>query len=66
MNVHVNPTGENWVVESDTGTLAQAETKEEAIEAAREAGRQLGAERIIIHTADGMVEKEISLTPTAP
>lgn len=59
--LHVNPTGENWEVESTVGTVAQAETKEEAIEAAREAAVEHGAESIIVHTADGMVEKEITL-----
>ena len=67
--VHVNPTGENWEVESESGTLAQAETKAQAIDAAREAAPELGAERIVIHTGDGMVEREISLpspSQTAP
>ena len=57
--LHVNPTGENWEVESSVGTVAQAETKEEAIEAAREAAVEHQAESIIVHTSDGMVEKEI-------
>ena len=33
--LHVNPNGENWDVESTSGTLAQAESKQEAIEAAK-------------------------------
>jgi hypothetical protein len=57
--LHVNPSGENWDVESVVGTIAQAETKEEAIEAAREAAAEHRAESIIVHTSDGMVEKEI-------
>ena len=67
--VHVNPTGENWEVESESGTLAQAETKAQAIDAAREAAPELGADRIVIHTGDGMVEREIPLpsrSETAP
>ena len=61
-NLHVNPTGENWEVESDAATLAQAETKEQAIEAARDAAPELGADRIVVHTSDGLVEKEIPLS----
>lgn len=60
--LHVNPTGENWEVESSVGTVAQAETKEEAIQAAREAASEHQAEAIIVHTSDGMVEKEIPVT----
>jgi hypothetical protein len=62
-SVHVNLTGENWEVESDTGTLAQTETREEAMEAAREVARQIGAARIVVHTSDGLIEKEIELLP---
>jgi hypothetical protein len=64
-NVHVNPTGENWEVESEVATLAQAETKEQAIEAARDAAPEVGADRILVHTSDGLVEKEIPL-PLSP
>jgi uncharacterized protein DUF2188 len=57
--IHVSMTGENWEVESATTTLAQTETKEEAIEEARSAAAERHAESIVIHTSDGMVEKEI-------
>jgi hypothetical protein len=57
--LHVNPNGENWDVESAAGTLAQAETKQEAIEVAQEIAAEHGAEAIQVHTSDGMVEKEI-------
>lgn len=61
-SLHVSQTGENWEVEQETGgTVAQAETKEEAIEAAKEAAPSIGASEIVIHTADGRVEKEIPL-----
>ena len=61
--LHVSPTGENWEVEKESGaSVAQAETKEEAIEAAQEAASEEGASEIIIHTADGRVEKEIPLS----
>ncbi|RYD72340.1 MAG: DUF2188 domain-containing protein [Verrucomicrobiaceae bacterium] len=59
--LHVNPTGENWEVESAVGSVAQAETKHEAIEAAREAAAEHQAEAIVVHTYDGMVEQEIRL-----
>ena len=62
-SVHVNPTGEKWEVESDSATLAQAKTREEAIEATRDAARQIGAARILLHTADGLVEHEIKMAP---
>jgi predicted amidohydrolase YtcJ len=57
--IHVSMTGENWEVETDKQTLAQAETKEEALEAAREAAQAAQAEKIVVHTSDGMVEKEL-------
>jgi hypothetical protein len=61
--VHVSMIGENWEVESETATLAQAETKEEALEAAQEAARGEQAETIVVHTSDGMIEKEIPVKP---
>lgn len=61
--LHVNQTGENWEVENETGTLAQAETKQEAIEAARELASRMGAGKVIVHTADGLVESELSIDP---
>lgn len=57
--IHVSMTGENWEVETDKQTLAQAETKEEALEAAREAAEATGAEKIVVHTSDGMTETEL-------
>lgn len=60
--VHVSPTGENWEVESDAATLAQAESKQEAIEAAKEVAPQVDASAILVHTSDGRIEQEI---PTA-
>lgn len=66
--LHVNQIGENWEVESDSNTVAQAETKQEAIDAARELAPRLRAESIIVHTSDGMVESETRVggSPTAP
>jgi predicted RNase H-like HicB family nuclease len=61
--IHVNITGENWEVEGPAGTIAQAETKEEALEAAHEAAREQGAVAIKVHTSDGMVEQEIAVVP---
>ena len=57
--VHVSPTGENWEVENEAGTLAQAESKQEAIDAARDVAPEIAAATILIHTADGRVEQEI-------
>jgi diacylglycerol kinase family enzyme len=66
--LHINQTGENWEVESESSTVAQAETKQEAIEAAQEAAQELRAETIVVHTSDGMVEAEMQVTlkPEAP
>jgi predicted RNase H-like HicB family nuclease len=61
--LHVNPTGENWEVESEAGTLAQAETKQEAIEAAKEAAAEQNASEILVHTSDGMVESQLRVPP---
>ena len=57
--LHVNQTGENWEVESSLGTVAQAETKQEAIEAAKDVAPDHAAEEIVVHTSDGMVEAKI-------
>ncbi len=43
--VHVNPIGENWEVESDAGTLGQAETKQEAVELARTLAKRTARQR---------------------
>ena len=61
--LHINQTGENWEVESESSTVAQAETKQEAIEAAQEAAQELKAETIVVHTSDGMVESELRVPP---
>src|SRR3954471_18883526 len=63
--IHVSMTGENWEVESSTRTLAQAETKEEAIEEATAIAKEQPAEAVTIHTSDGMVEKEIRISKPA-
>jgi hypothetical protein len=55
----VNPIGENWEVESEAGTLGQAETKLEAEELATSLAKEVGAEKVAVHTSDGLVEKDI-------
>lgn len=66
-NLHVNPVGENWEVESETGTLGQAETKQQAEELAHVLAHDLGAAKVTVHTADGQVEKEIPISsPDSP
>lgn len=57
--LHVNQAGENWEVETETTSVAQTETKEEAIQAAQEAAAELHAELIVVHTSDGRVESEL-------
>ncbi len=64
--VHVSATGENWEVESNAGTLAQAETKQEAIEAARDLAADVQAEEIVVHTSDGMVEARLPVQASPP
>jgi hypothetical protein len=61
--LHVSQVGENWEVESDSGTLGQAETQPEAVELAAELAAEAGAEKIEIHTSDGQVVKEIDVPP---
>ena len=56
-SLQVVPLGENWEVESDAATLGQAESKSEAIELATMAE----VPNVTIHTADGSVEKHISV-----
>lgn len=63
--IHVHPIGENWEIETAAGVVAQAESKEEALEAARETAVEKKATLIIVHTSDGLVEKEIKVAPAA-
>ena len=58
-SLHVNPIGGNWEVESEAGTLGQAETKSEAEELAATLAREVGANNVAVHTSDGLVEKDI-------
>lgn len=58
-DVHVNQTGENWEVEDLVQTLAQAETKEEAIDAAKQVAAEKGGAKVVIHSHDGGIEREI-------
>lgn len=60
-NLHISQTGENWEVENESQTLAQAETKSEAIEAAMEVALDDDVEQIVVHTADGAVEHSIAI-----
>jgi len=46
-------------VEDHSQTLAQAQSKEEAVDAAHEAAREKKVEKIVVHTADGKIEVEI-------
>ncbi len=57
--VHVNPIGENWEVESDAGTLGQAETKEEAVELAKTLAKETGAPKVTVHESDGSIAQEM-------
>ncbi len=57
--VHVNPIGENWEVENDAGTLGQAETKEEAVELAKNLAKESGAPKVTVHGSDGSVAQEM-------
>jgi hypothetical protein len=59
--IHVSPMGENWEVETVSGTVAQAESREEAMEAAREKAEEVQAESILVHTSDGSVQQEVTL-----
>jgi hypothetical protein len=59
--VHVSPTGENWEVETNSGTVAQTETREEAIQAARETAAEIKSETILVHNSDGSIQEQVSL-----
>ena len=64
-NLHISQMGENWEVEDLAQTLAQAETKTEAIEAAMEVALRGDVEQIIVHTSDGAVETAIPIKKAA-
>jgi len=58
---HVGPVGDHWEVEDSNGKpIADVTTKEEAIQAAQEAASADAEAEILVHTADGVVEKEIA------
>lgn len=63
-SLHISPVGENWEVESETGTLGQAETKQEAVEMAQELAPGEGVESIAVHGSDGQIQQQIALTRT--
>jgi hypothetical protein len=62
-SIHVSMSGESWDVETESSTLASASSKEEAIEAAKEAAPDEGAKNILIHTSEGLIDKKISIPP---
>lgn len=62
-SLHVSPIGGNWEVESESGTLGQATTKTEAEELATKLAREIGAEKVTVHTSDGSVEKDVAIPP---
>lgn len=64
--LHVSPIGENWEVESESGTLGQADTKVEAEELATKLARDTGVEKITVHTSDGSEEKAIAVAREQP
>jgi hypothetical protein len=64
--IHVSQTGESWDVETASTPLASAGSKEEAIELAKAEAAAQEAKAIVVHTSDGMVEKEIEVPPPAP
>jgi hypothetical protein len=64
--IHISQTGESWDVETASTTLASAGSKEEAIELAKAEAPAQQADAILVHTSDGMVEKEIEVPPPAP
>jgi hypothetical protein len=49
--IHVSPNGESWDVESDTSTIAQTETREQAIDAARESAAETRTPAILVPIA---------------
>lgn len=58
---HVGPVGDHWEVEDANGkTIADGTTKEDAIEAACDAAKAEHGAEIVVHTADGSVEKAIT------
>jgi hypothetical protein len=63
-HLHVSQTGENWEVEDQSQTLAQAGTKDEAIDAAHDVASERKANKIVVHTADGRIEVEIPVRQT--
>ena len=59
--IHVSPNGESWDVETETSTLAQTETRDQAIEAARESAAETNAASILVHNSDGSIREQVSL-----
>jgi predicted TIM-barrel fold metal-dependent hydrolase len=59
--IHVSPNGESWDVETETSSVAQTETREQAIEAARENAAETNASSIVVHNSDGSIQEQVSL-----
>ena len=59
--IHISPSGESWDVETEASTLASAASKEEALELARAEAPEQQADTIVIHTSEGMIEREIEV-----
>jgi hypothetical protein len=59
--IHVSPNGESWDVETETSTVAQTETREQAMEAARENAAETNASSILVHNSDGSIQEQVSL-----
>jgi hypothetical protein len=62
--LHINLLGGNWDIEGDATTLGQAETRQEAVELAKEFAPARGASCIAVHSSDGQVEQMISVKVT--
>jgi hypothetical protein len=61
--IHISQSGDSWDVETASTSLASAGSKEEAIELAKSLAAAQEAKAIVVHTSDGLVEKEIEVPP---
>lgn len=55
---HVTPYGQQWHVKRDGEAVLTVETKDQAVQGAKEQAQQVQPSQVVTHTADGQIERE--------
>lgn len=57
---HVVPKGPGWQVQRDGDAVLSVDTKKQAIDEARALAKELQPSQVVVHTADGRIEDEMT------